>query len=62
MSGDRLRRTKCLILVYFRDILLEEDNEVPGAGGGGRRRGRAAGPQQMDREVPGDDCGMNIRL
>ena len=42
--------------------MLEEENELAGARGGGRRRGRAAGPQQRERGMAGDDSGMNIRL
>ena len=42
--------------------MLEEENNLPGAGGGGRRRGRAAFPQQREREMAGDECGITIRL
>ena len=55
------RETVFLFCYIFRDILLEDENELPGAGGGGRRRGRAGG-QQSEREITGDSYGMNSRL
>ena len=56
------RETVFLFCYIFRDILLEDENELAGAGGGGRRRGRAGGQQQSEREITGDSFGMNSRL